>query len=799
MNVFDLFAKISLDTSGYTSGIGKVLSGASKVAAGVGGAMVAVTTATTGAAVAFGKESLEVGKEFDSAMSQVAATLGVTVDQVDDLRAKAKEMGATTNFSATQAAEGLNILAMSGFDAQQAMAMIPDVLHLSGAGAIGMGEAAAYVSGAIKGFSDSAENATYYANLMAKGATLANTSVGQLGEAISGSAASAAAYKQSADSMTVSLLRLAEQGEVGSAAATALAAAQKNLYTPTDQAKEALDALGVAAYDEAGNARDFNVVIDELTAALSGMTDAQRSAYKQTIFGIQGLSAYNKMSVTTTDRTQEWAAALREAQEGAGEAAAQYNTMTDNLQGDLDILSSSMDALKIAVSENLTGSAREFVRFGSSALTSLSEGFSEGGIAGAAAKLGEIIPQGITLMLEKAPEAVNAITSIMNSLGGALEENAPAIVEAFGNLLVNSAPLLARSSLGLLKTFVRMIGDNLPKTIGFISSFVSELGEIIVENLDVLDTDIPKIVEALAQGISENAPILIPKIIEVLLKIIDALTNPDAVTMITGAALDIILGFVGGIIEALPVILENAPLIIDNLIQGIAQTLPMIINAAIMLIGALAKAMYDPELLLLIVEAAAGIILSLVKGLGTFVLQIPGIVLTWIETLVDVFGGNAEKLIKSGKDLIEKFGDGIMSKLKDVGKWGEDLIKNFVGGITEKWNTLKSKVTDIAGTIKDFLGFSEPKKGPLSNFHTYAPDMMKLFADGIDRNGYLVTDAMERNFGAPDMRLDASSAVSTAQKEVTVVLELDKTELGRTVFSLNKDETRKRGMVLINA
>ena len=96
--------------------------------------------------------------------------------------------------------------------------------------------------------------------------------------------------------MTLALLRLAEQGEVGSAAGTALAAAMKNIYTPTDQARDALDELGVSAYDSSGNARDFNTVVNELAEALSGMTDEEANAYKQTIFGIQGLNAYNKKS-----------------------------------------------------------------------------------------------------------------------------------------------------------------------------------------------------------------------------------------------------------------------------------------------------------------------------------------------------------------------------------------------------------------------------------------------------------------------------------------------------------------------
>lgn len=375
MNAFDLFAKLTLDTSEYE----KKLTSAEKEAANRWG----VTTDTVAAGVtkvqkgammlagagvaavgAFGVSAVKTGMEFESSMSQVAATMGMSASDIANnvngagdtfaaLSEKAREMGGTTVYSASEAAEGLNILAMSGYDAEQSMSMIEDVLHLAAAGSMDMGSAAAYVSGAMKGFNDASKDSGYYADLMAQGATLANTSVAQLGEAMSSGAATAASYGQTADSMTLSLLRLAEQGEVGSAAGTALAAAMKDLYTPTDQARAALDELGVSAYDSEGKARDFNTVVNELEASMEGMTDEQKAAYKQTIFGIQGLNAYNKMVVTSKDKQDEWSAALASASDGMGAAAQQYDTMTDNLQGALDGLKSAFSELKIQVSEKL--------------------------------------------------------------------------------------------------------------------------------------------------------------------------------------------------------------------------------------------------------------------------------------------------------------------------------------------------------------------------------------------------------------------------------------------------------------
>ena len=103
-------------------------------------------------------------------------------------------------------------------------------------------------------------------------------------------------------------------------------------------------------------------------------------------------------------------------------------------------------------------------------------------------------------------------------------------------------------------------------------------------------------------------------------------------------------------------------------------------------------------------------------------------------------------LTQKGKDIIEEVKSGIKGKIDDAKQWGKDLIQNFIDGITAKWNALKEKISGVAQTVKNFLGFSEPKEGPLSNFHTYAPDMMKLFAQGIRDNENVITDQIEKSF-----------------------------------------------------
>lgn len=498
MDLMTLIARLKLDTSEYEKGIaeetGQTESKFSKLKGAIAG---------LGIGAAFGKmakEAVTTGATFDSAVSQIAATLGTTADKVDNLREKALQMGSETNFTATQAAEGLNILAMSGFEAEESISMIEDVLHLAAAGSMDMANAAGYISGAMKGFNDETKDSAYYANLMAKGATLANTSVAQLGEAMSSGAAGAAAYSQSADSMTVALLRLAEQGEVGSAAGTALAAAMKNLYTPTDQAAEALKALKVDAYDPTTHAaRDFNDVVNDLDAALNATTadglakytEEQKNAYKQTIFGIQGLDAYNKMTVTGTEKQEAWAEALAHASDGAGEAANQYNTMTDNLTGDLDLMKSAFEGLQIRIAERFTPALRDGVKAIGDFLSGISNGMDGGNLLEAGRKWIESIGEGF---IEGIPEFLSNILPRTLDIVTNLREEAGSFVDTGIEFILNMAQ-------GLM--------DGLPQLIEYVPQIVENIAGIINDNMPKILAAGVQLIITLAQGLWNALPAII--------------------------------------------------------------------------------------------------------------------------------------------------------------------------------------------------------------------------------------------------------------------------------------------------
>lgn len=320
--------------------------------------------------VGIGTAAVKAGADFESAMSQVAATMGKPVSEIKNLTKFAQEMGAKTAFSAKQAADGLNILAQSGLDANDQMKVLPEVLNLAAAGNLSLADSATYVVGTLKGFGQNMDNAQRVTDLVAKGATMANTDVRGLGTALSSSSATAKSYGQNMDSVTLSLLRLAEQNITGEEAATALNRAMMDLYTPTTNAKKALDELGISAYDSSGKARDFNDIIDDLNGALSGMSEEQQNAYKNTIFTTYGLQAFNKMTVASTEKVNEFKKGLQDA---TGSAAQQAQTQLDNLKGDITLFKSALEGTGIVISNIIIPKLREFVKFLTDLLTKFND------------------------------------------------------------------------------------------------------------------------------------------------------------------------------------------------------------------------------------------------------------------------------------------------------------------------------------------------------------------------------------------------------------------------------------------
>lgn len=572
MNVMELFVTLAIKDTAYKQGLKDAEGNASSSTSKIGGAFktvgkVAKTAMAAGsaAAVAFTKTSIDSGMNFDTAMSQVAATMGTTVDKIENVKAKAEEMGRTTKYTATEAAEGMNILAQAGLSADEQISGIGTVLNLASAGAMSLEESASYTAGAVKGFGDSMGNASYYADLMAKGATLANTNVRGLGEAFSGSAATAKNYGQSADSATLSLLRLAEQNVTGSEASTALNRAMADLYTPTDNASKALDQLGVSAYKSNGEAKDFNDLVDELNGSLQGMTAEQKNNALATIFTTQGLQAFNKMTASSDATVQKF---WKGIQDSSGSAAQQAATQLDNLKGDITLLSSATEGLELGFYNTFSGAIRGAIKGITSEVSGLAEAMESGGISGAFSKLA----QDAINFIGQLPGLTKIGGDLINGLISSVTQNSGSITTAVGQLLNNLASTISVglnvfTSVGvnLLTTIASGMTQGIPTFLGQALLMLTQFTESLRSNAGKLINAGLALIQNIAQGLINSIPVLIayvPTIITNLAGIIN-----DNAPKILATGVTIITNLAIGLVRAIPLLIANLPKIITAIVS----------------------------------------------------------------------------------------------------------------------------------------------------------------------------------------------------------------------------------------
>lgn len=317
-----------------------------------------------------------------------------------------------------------------------------------------------------------------------------------------------------------------------------------------------------------------------------------------------------------------------------------------------------------------------------------------------------------------------AVKTALNGASTLVSKMIPIIVNQIPSIIKDNLPILTKAAVSIVKSLVdgisenqEMLVDTVFETVVFLTeSFIEMLPQIVQLGLDLI--------VSLANGIAESLPELIPTIVDVILQIVDTLTSPDTLLNLVDACIAIILALADGLIDALPRLIEAVPVIIGNLVQAIIEAVPQLIFAAGELIWGLITGLNNPDNTTALLEGTIKMLGSIIKGIVIYYSQ----------------------MFEKGKEIFTSIKDGFMKFIDDPKKWGTDLIDNFVGGIKEKWNKLKDTISNVAQSVKDFLGFSEPKKGPLSNFHTYAPDMMDLFAKGIRDNEDVITDQIEKSF-----------------------------------------------------
>ena len=651
---YSITGDTKLDTSGFTKGVSSMT-----VAAGNLISDLTKTAATKLAGLA--KSSVSVGMNFDASMSQVAATMGTTVDQIDNLTKVAKEMGSTTKFTATQAADALNYLALAGYDADKAAEVLPSVLNLAAAGGMDLAYASDLVTDAMASLNIEAnkQNVDDFGNKLAMAASKANANVSQLGEAILTVGGTAANLKGGTTELTTALGLLANVGIKGAEGGTHLRNIILSLQSPTDEAAKKMQKLGLQVYDSQGKMRGLNDILSDLNSAMNGMTQGQKDSIINQLFNKTDLAAVNGLLAAQGEQWGTLAAQIDNADGAMGQMA---ETQIDNLQGAMTIMSSAFEGMQLAVYDELEPTLTEAVKWGTDCLTQLTTALSEGGPEAMLAAAGEIISDLAAGIAEQLPGLMTTGVEIITQLAQNLTDTMPAMLDTGAEVLaalaqgiINATPALLTSATEIIAEFMLYLGDHAD---------------------EIMDTGM-QLLESLVIGITDNLPQLIT------------------------AAAALIAKWAAALIAHLPDILKCGAAMLTTLVDGIVCSLENLAEAALACVAKLVG-VWDGSM-----DEWGHIGENIVSGLLNGIKGAWNSLTKWVSDGINglVSGVKGRLGIHSPSKVFDEIGvqvcNGLAQGLDRGNKKVKDAAKTVVASVTDSATTLTNGVAKTVETVTE--------------------------------------------------------------------------------------------------
>ena len=721
----------------FTNALGKAGSGVMQLSKTITAATAAAAAAVGAIAVA----AVNVGKEFETAMSQVQATMLLDTGTAEGaaamatLEEAARECGRTTAFSATEAAEALNYLALAGYNADEAATALPTVLKLAGAGAMDLARASDMVTDSMSalGIETTEANLNTFADQLAQTASKANTSVSQLGEAILTVGGTAKGLAGGTTELNTALGILADNGLKGAEGGTHLRNMILSLQSPTGDASKALQSLGVDVYYAQGNMRGLNDIFKDLQSGMEGMTAAQKDSIISTLFNKTDLTAANAMLSNCTDRWDELSAAIENS---AGACEDMYSIQLDNLDGDIKILKSGLSDLGISIYKDLNGPLREMTQLGTSMVEELSQAYSEGGMAGMVGAVGDCLSEAVNVIAGYAPQVVSMGVDLISNFvqgiadnAGQLADMAAQVITIFINGLFTLIPQVLLAGIDIIVQLANSIASQLPTLItngtqaiqNLVSGIIQRLPDIIAAGLTLVQT--------LVSSLGANAPQLIAAAINLIGNLVLGIVSmlPQLLQM----GIQLILSLAQGIISNLPLLLQMAVQIITQLVTGIVSMLPMLIQGGIQLIISLIQGIISN--LGNIVQAAVQIVITLAAGLIQAIPQLIAAIPQLIGAIIDTILNT--NWLDVGIQIIKGLIDGILSTGKSL------------------WNAIKSLFTGGEVDIPDTSSQSAA--------------VVDSYASGIQNNAGAVTTAANSMATSAFSNMDTSGATAAGTAVAT--------------------------------
>lgn len=696
----------SLNTGGFEKGISALGGIASK---GLTASTVAISAVSAALSTCAGY-AIKVGSDFEAGMSNVEAissasaqsvttASGEMVDGLTALTEKAKEMGATTKFSATESSQALNYMAMAGWDAQAMYDGLAGIMTLAAASGEDLATTSDIVTDALTAFGMQASESGHFADVLAQVSASANTNVGLLGETFKYVAPLCGTMGYSAEDASIAIGLMANSGIKGSQAGTALKTAIANMAAPTKAMAAQMAALGIEITNSDGSSKSLMEVMQNLRTSFDGLSESEQAAAASTIFGKESMSG---MLAVINASDEDFAKLTESIYNCDGAAEQMAATMQDNLQGQVTILKSGVEGLGIAVYEKLQEPLKNLAVKGQEYIGQLTDAFNSGGFSGLVSEIGNVLADAVSMVMTYAPKLVDAAVDCIDAFIGGISSALPAIAPAavqIGTTLIEGiirvVPQLLSAGVQLLTALVEGAASAAPQLIVAFVEAVAAVIEALIEQAPALLQAGMDLLQALADGILESLPIIAEAAPELIQSLCDSVTETLPQLLATG--LEIVNSLTEGLMQAAPQIATAAAQIVTTLAAFVIQNLPTIALAAVEIISTLADTLITsiPSLLKSVVDIMQGILGFVCDNLPTIAQAAVEILTTLCEKLVALI----PQLVPVVTQIIMSIFNFVVQNLPTIVQAAIQIMVTLVQGIIAQIPTLIPAVVQLISQI----------------------------------------------------------------------------------------------------
>lgn len=744
----------------------------------------------TAGVTALGTASVTTAANFESSMSQVQATMGITkdamstvngqsVNTMDTLSKLAKKMGAETAFSASECAEALNYLALAGYDTEQMCNTLPTVLNLAAAGDIALADASDMVTDAMSALGMGVDEAETMVDQMAKTASTTNTSVAQLGEGILTIGATAKSIKGGTAELNTALGILANNGIKGAEGGTHLRNIILSLQNPTDKAAAQMEALGISVYDSEGNMRSMNDILGDLNKSMDGMTSAEKSNIIGTIFNKTDLSSVNALLANTGSTWDD----LQQKITASGGAAQQMaDTQLDNLQGQITILKSALEGLAISFGELLMPAIKQIVGWVQKFVDWLN-GLSEGTkktvvtIALLAAALGPVL-----IVIGKVISAVGTIMTIVPKIAGVINTVKGAFAALNTTMLANPIVLIIAAIAALVAAFIYLwnncdgfrqfwidLWENVKQVAITVWNAIKAFFSQVWEAIKTIFSTVFEVIKTLVTTYFNLYKTIIETVFNVIKTVITTIW--EAIKGVFTTVFNVIKTLVTTYFNIYQTIIQTVLTIIQTVVTTVWNTIKTVITTVMTAIQTIFSTVWN-AIKTIISNVVSGIkalitgnfegvknaiatIMNTIKStistiwntikstVSTVLGAIRGAVISAFNRIVNAVKGamgNVLNTVISGFSNVRNHITGLASQ---AFTWGRDLVMGIVNGIRSCIGAVADAASSVASKIRSFLHFSVPDEGPLTDYESWMPDFMGGLAKGIEKSRSMIQNAVK--------------------------------------------------------